>query len=546
MAEVLSPVCALEGPVTMAQTLALRPASPFLNPIAVPDPRLPRPTETTAGFSISSKNTVSPEDWESKKEIIHQLYLRKNLPLHTIQSIMSQHHSFFATERMYKRQFLKWKWKKYNTKTLQDCLSNGDALERSHGKTTCQRSARRNLSTIGPQRNGRFGHLARLFEQKQDPVIPSALLTYGTRHDQLTYGLFVSLRDLIYGTSRRDPCWAGREKFSIPESSAYGIDNLFRTATKFYSICDFLQAGATFRRAFYVLEDVIDNEAINTFRVLFLDIPYVIPTDEIRGAYLCHISQLLDIKKREQPIAKIAMMLHRIHMEACEHIFEHLYQMHIIAADYFSEIRGRDDIQTLDFAVDAALLRPDANNPQVLEYYLKMYDEILRNVIDQYGPLSAEALDIEYWKLVSAGYLNLSFETLMELSNGFLPKLSAINNDGSLNTWSSSCLWLYSIAARHVSTAAFRSNDPDSGITWLERSVEALQFTVEVEASEGTDTFETNCALTQFRVELLDHLSELGRVQEADEIRAALAASEFMEEVMQNDLGENFDQILAC
>ncbi|KAK1759864.1 Clr5 domain-containing protein [Echria macrotheca] len=52
-------------------------------------------------------------DWESNRATIQNLYLDLNLPLSDVIEIMRNNHCFFATPRMYKRQFTKWGWKKY-------------------------------------------------------------------------------------------------------------------------------------------------------------------------------------------------------------------------------------------------------------------------------------------------------------------------------------------------------------------------------------------------------------------------------------------------
>ncbi|KAK2007398.1 hypothetical protein LZ32DRAFT_662930 [Colletotrichum eremochloae] len=128
----------LQEPPILPQNLAFRPLSTSV-PITAPQtaldrPRVPRPE--------------SQGDWNAKKDVIRRLYLDENLPLKDIIDVMSKEHSFSATERMYKRQFQKWNWKKYNTKALQRSRAEGIAVETCRGVATCRRPAKRHLNHV--------------------------------------------------------------------------------------------------------------------------------------------------------------------------------------------------------------------------------------------------------------------------------------------------------------------------------------------------------------------------------------------------------------
>ncbi|KAK4663705.1 hypothetical protein QC763_610780 [Podospora pseudopauciseta] len=58
----------------------------------------------------------STADWEAKKDVIRQLYMDENRILNEVIDIMHRVHRFKATARMYKGQFHKWEWSKYNTR----------------------------------------------------------------------------------------------------------------------------------------------------------------------------------------------------------------------------------------------------------------------------------------------------------------------------------------------------------------------------------------------------------------------------------------------
>ncbi|KAK1594159.1 Clr5 domain-containing protein [Colletotrichum navitas] len=125
----------------LVQDLIFRPAP---TSFALPAPRslIAMPADTNlAPF----QRPESQEDWKLKKEIIRSLYLDENLPLEKLMSTMSSTYSFSATERMHKRQLLRWNWRRYNTKGRQQSHINGELLETRCGKPTCKRPTRRRV-----------------------------------------------------------------------------------------------------------------------------------------------------------------------------------------------------------------------------------------------------------------------------------------------------------------------------------------------------------------------------------------------------------------
>ncbi|KAK1710860.1 Clr5 domain-containing protein [Colletotrichum acutatum] len=84
-------------------------------------------------------NPSRESDWEDRKEFLYDLYMLKNLSLAKVVEEMSVVHSFRASERMYKRRFMKWEWFKYSTKRFQATSSKpGSKVEICKGKTTRQ------------------------------------------------------------------------------------------------------------------------------------------------------------------------------------------------------------------------------------------------------------------------------------------------------------------------------------------------------------------------------------------------------------------------
>ncbi|TDZ22855.1 hypothetical protein Cob_v004321 [Colletotrichum orbiculare MAFF 240422] len=110
-------------PGLFSPTLVLRPATPA--PPANDDDIRNRDSTWSYATGQRPPYPETSRDWLSKKEVIRRLYLVDNLPLREIVDIMAKEHAFLATERMYKRRFLEWKWKKYNSKGLRASQAKG-------------------------------------------------------------------------------------------------------------------------------------------------------------------------------------------------------------------------------------------------------------------------------------------------------------------------------------------------------------------------------------------------------------------------------------
>ncbi|KAK1830570.1 hypothetical protein QBC39DRAFT_409881 [Podospora conica] len=82
---------------------------------------------------------TSSTDWEARKEIIGELYMTQNLILNDVMKIMLSKHKFKATARMYKGQFAKWKWSKYNKSGTSSTTTTGTAISRSKSRSATRR-----------------------------------------------------------------------------------------------------------------------------------------------------------------------------------------------------------------------------------------------------------------------------------------------------------------------------------------------------------------------------------------------------------------------
>ncbi|TKW50907.1 hypothetical protein CTA1_2623 [Colletotrichum tanaceti] len=174
------------------QRLAFRPA-----PASAPVTAWP----TTATGHSRVPRPESQEDWDAKQDTIRKLYLEENLPLQDVIDTMSKKHSFSATERVYKRQFQKWNWKKYNTKAHRQSRAQCIHVETSRGMATCRRPARRRRPNQVSVQNSNITvyYLAGRSNPNiaQDSTTFTIPLLHGNQTYEWTEKTYANLREII-------------------------------------------------------------------------------------------------------------------------------------------------------------------------------------------------------------------------------------------------------------------------------------------------------------------------------------------------------------
>ncbi|KAF9881824.1 hypothetical protein CkaCkLH20_00970 [Colletotrichum karsti] len=473
---------------------------------------------------------MSPRDWEAKKEIIRRLYLIENLPLKELIDMMRRMHGFHATERMYKRQFVKWGWKKYNTKGLQDGL-----VERPPGKATCRRPPRGRMIRFSAS------NIDILYFASNMPV----MLNHGSNLDRMKHAILTSQRDLIYGTLRRDPEWTTRDRLNICKTSGDLVIETTWVANNLFMVGDLQKAGAVFRQVFRSLETVIDDEPITFFEPLLLDMPYHIKDYELRVAYLRHLWQLLDLKRPGEPVTLIAAMMSKLEAEEDKYFYHTTEEMHRVKRDLYIEALGEDDLRSIHS--ERELLGVEDHNDDSLrrcERIFRNYELLLARTIDQFGQFSAEAFDVELKQIAAASLLAPLFGLAMGLYDKYLDRVRSATGDKSIDEWEHAVLDQYSNINYRIGSFQTKSGNVEAGITAFNKSITAALYAMATVNDESI-RLDYACDILYTRYELVEALDKCGRNGEADEVRAAIASSEYLEAVMQDDLGENFEEYVS-
>ncbi|KAF5507689.1 hypothetical protein CGCA056_v013304 [Colletotrichum aenigma] len=465
----------------------------------------------------------SQEDWEERKEGIRHLYLERNLPLKEIRRIMYEEHSFSATERMFKRQFLKWNFRKYNTQGLRNDQYEGQPVEMPPGKT-CKRPSRRGVSSRTPAQH--------LLRTGRPPLALVKTMAHANLTDRRTQELFVNLNDLIQGGSRNHAGWDLHLRFDFLPSPAIHLLEMFELFNRLPATLN-RQRGAVLRRAFLILEDVITHDPVEMFRTVVLDAPYLIPSFDILSPYLVHFYRLLCVNKREgEPITRLARLMQQIMAGASEkELFWGIGRMHEHCLNYYGHVLGRKSELDQRDGVD---VRCGEQGP-AHRHTIECYNGVLTDAITQFGPAADEVITVEHNQVVATAFLDAEWDGFRELCGRHLDRLHAAD-EGPMEQWKSKSLERYAWVKYIASKLAVKLGDAEAGVECLKEAIRAAEY---LEAQDNAWRESASCHVLRYQIEMEDVLRRIDRLEEARNVQASITSSKYLRDLVRRDMAEN-------
>lgn len=235
----------------------------------------------------SSPNPIIPrkaEDWEPWKNILHDLYITKNIILRDIIVIMDQTHNVRATPKMYKNQFARWNFFKYSVKRR----------PRSDGGSDEGRDEHRENGALVPTRPN-----ADVFEGLVMPVL------HETNRARVMQAGLRGVRDFLQvsfnmdATAQMDMVMLGYQDPSF---------RYFTAAMDLFDLKENDQGGLILRRAFLQIEDLMSKMTLKAFSDLCVTIPHLLIESgrpDILTAYIRYLSGLTATKYPDHPIRQV-------------------------------------------------------------------------------------------------------------------------------------------------------------------------------------------------------------------------------------------------
>ncbi|KAE9583238.1 hypothetical protein CGMCC3_g831 [Colletotrichum fructicola] len=437
---------------------------------------------------------------------------------------MYEEHSFSATERMFKRQFLKWNFRKYNTQGLRHDQHEGQPVEMPPGKT-CKRPSRRGVSSRTPAQH--------LLRTGRPPLALVKTMAHANLTDRRTQELFVNLNDLIQGGSRNHAGWDLHLRFDFLPSPAIHLLEMFELFNRLPATLN-RQRGAVLRRAFLILEDVITHDPVEMFRTVVLDAPHLIPSFDILSPYLVHFYRLLCVNKREgEPITRLARLMQQIMAGASEkELFWGIGRMHEHCLNYYGHVLGRKSELDQRDGVD---VRCGEQGP-AHRHTIECYNGVLTDAITQFGPAADEVITVEHNQVVATAFLDAEWDGFRELCGRHLERLHAAD-EGPMDQWKSKSLERYAWVKYIASKLAVKLGDAEAGVECLKEAIRAAEY---LEAQDNAWRESASCHVLRYQIELEDVLRRIDRLEEARDVQASITSSKYLRDLMRRDMAENY------
>ncbi|KAK4169758.1 hypothetical protein QBC43DRAFT_329341 [Cladorrhinum sp. PSN259] len=352
----------------------------------------------------------SAADWEAKKDIIYKLYMEDNIILNDVIQVMLEKHKFKATARMYKGQFSKWKWTKYNksgngstTKTLKSRVSKKRGFisgastvhvtahhdsPAASASTKCITTPDGHSMSLKPRRHP---HQQQQVIQSQRPTTkPHLFRLFNMSPDRFKYeSALQAYRNLVATwsgpehespwriTSPSNPPSSQLSSLSLqPSLSSSSILQQIRTALDHFRAGSHLQGGFIIRNAFLRIESAIKCHPSATLNVeVIWDICLAVPQlilalgyHDILVYFTSHVAQFTAIQlSPSHPITRISHTLSCLaqairdsqSQEARYHLEHYILQGWNFWLDLASAQRGAHDHVTIHLRRGYAVLIED-------------------------------------------------------------------------------------------------------------------------------------------------------------------------------------------
>lgn len=405
-----------------------------------------------------------------------------------------------------------------------------------------KRPIRSRQSTV-PTRNR--NHEVRIVGMRSSPQLecqtqfPNAPLLW-CQEDERVNGLFLGLRDLLFGTSRINPRWRQvGSSWWLPDAGEHLV-SIIILATRRLEAGEIQSSGSALRKAFLGIEDVIKNEALMGYQSLFLEIPLrLLETGQINELqfYTAHLWKMLEIKKKGQPITQMAKMLHGISASSPEALLHHLRQMHVITADVLARIRGESDYNTVNARMRTLNLQENAGS-DVSQGYLTVLDNfgaLARDSTTTFGQFAYDMSQVECRRIqANMGTTQVPPTELKEVCDRSLAHLLAGVDRSTFIRKSQSISELahYAVTEFITHECMMLVGDVDAGIACLMRMVEALERAQELSSNKIVRMYHAGQAI-RTRLKFSDLLTMAGRSKEALTVMQGVSSLEYLGEPMQ-------------
>lgn len=356
----------------------------------------------------------SSADWEAKKSIIKEYYMEQNLILNDVIAIMQEQHRFKATARMYKGQFAKWKWTKYNKSGKPGTT-----------KPPCSRTARRKgvvarSESRDAERAPRDCHPPKQYLTTQEylpcqeyhsSTSPSLLplLYQNDEAFQLEVALSAYSAYISAWCQRKTP-WRTEPYPGGAAARKVSILQQFNVAFNHFNYGRSEKGGNALRQAFRKVEDAVANELdVEAIWDCCLAVPQLALTRgwaDILVMFTEYLYEIASVKKPGHPITQIAMNIYRLARQsdkcALQSYIAHGWGLWV---NLVTQLRGSQDYVTIHLKRGYVILM----NPEmsIVATLLEDFEGSVRSSLATEGEVNTTNRILELEQLLVRMYIPL-------------------------------------------------------------------------------------------------------------------------------------------
>ncbi|KAK3331391.1 hypothetical protein B0H66DRAFT_469031 [Apodospora peruviana] len=513
-AETVFDIAVLSSPPPLP-SLPVSPDAPDLAVVSSAPIQLSLPTPSFGENGASGLSTaisdVSPErplvptsaaDWESKKAIIQELYMNKNLILNDVVDIMLSTHNFKATARMYKGQFAKWRWTKYN--------KSGNPSSSSNYKTKSRPSRRTSTALVGCA----MDHVAKpaLPQSRRPPSQPAELLRLLYQNED-TFQVESTLNaysSYISKWSERETPWRSSLGFHDVMSQENSILQNFSIALAHFGNARTSLGGEVLRRAFLQIEDAVatgfDIQAIWDCCLAVPQLVLHLGWTDILLIFTRYLHKLTIVKMAGHPIAMIARNLYELSHRDPEQLKLYIDKGWKLWIDMVGRVRGDHDHVTIHLKRGyVILMKPEQS---IVKNLLNDFGESVQKSLVEYGQFSTTQRILELEQLLVRMYIPLfsdeSSDRARSMLSGVLARIEQkpSNKGQPVNKWNYLDRYLFFSAYHFLASIADYNGEYAQAADYRRKSL-----------ASPKDQFWLQTALR-----LEEYLRSEGKEEEADDI----------------------------
>lgn len=255
---------------------------------------------------------------------------------------------------MYKTQFIKWGWSKYNSKRSQRELSSGRALQKPVGKS-CRRMPR-SAKAAAQSRARQAQQFAEgldadgsaVLVRREQAFIPQ--LNHANDAHMYIEKVLNEVRSHIHFFHAHKTEWKTTPGVDLLQVYNYKAYDTFRTAFDSFAKNETESGGRMLRHAFLEVEEIMQADYSGSFYCLFVELPDLLlhySRVDVLLILLKHINKLAPFKTKNRSLAHIFLILQSIvHLDS-EQLGHYVEAASLLWTNMLRQVRGEKDRSVL-------------------------------------------------------------------------------------------------------------------------------------------------------------------------------------------------------